>query len=58
MKLDEKWIRAHLPKELENEPIDYFSGEYLDGLIVMHEGERGGPDIVVFQAKDEKLRSQ
>jgi len=54
MKLDEKWIRAHLPKEVENEPIDRFSGEYLDGLNVMHEGERGGPDIVVFQAKDEE----
>lgn len=54
MEIDEKWIRAHLPKEIENEPIDYFSGEYLDGLNVMHEGERGGPDIVVYQAKDEE----
>ena len=40
MKIDEAWIRAHLPKEVENEPIDFFSGEYLDGLKVMHEGER------------------
>ena len=54
MKLDEKWIRAHLPKEVENEPIDFFSCQYLDGLNVMNEGERGGPDIVVFQAKDEE----
>lgn len=54
MKIDEAWIRAHLPKEVENEPIDFFSGEYLDGLKVMHEGERSGPDIVVFQAKDEE----
>ena len=54
MKLDEKWIRAHLPKEYENESIDYFSCEYLDGLNVMCEGERGGPDMIVFQAKDEE----
>lgn len=31
MKLDGKWIRAHLPKELENQPIDCLSGVYLDG---------------------------
>ena len=53
MKLDEKWIRAHLPKELDNQSIDCFSGAYLDGLTVMHEGERGGDDVVVYRAKDE-----
>ena len=54
MELDEKWIRAHLPKGLEGEPSDCFSGEYLDGLTVMAEGERGGPDAVVYRAKDEE----
>ena len=54
MKPDEKWIRAHLPKELEDQPIDCFSGEYLDGLTVMREGERGGDDFVVYRAKDEE----
>ncbi len=54
MKIYEDWIRAHLPKELADQPIDFFSGEYLDGLTVMGEGERGGPDYVVFQAKNEE----
>ena len=54
MRLDEKWIRAHLPKEVANQPLDCFAGEYLDGLTVMHEGERGGDDVVVYRAKDEE----
>lgn len=54
MKFDEKWIRAHLPKEVANQPIDFFSHEYLDGLTVMHEGERGKEDVVVYRAKDEE----
>ncbi len=54
MRLDEKWIRAHLPKELSALPIDCFSEEYLDGLTVMHEGERGREDIVVYRANDEE----
>ena len=54
MRLDEKWIRAHLPKEVANQPIDCFSGEHLDGLTVMQEGERGGDDVVVYRAKDEE----
>ena len=54
MKIDEGWIRARLPRELANEPIDCFRGDYLDGLTVMQEGERGGPDVVVYQAKDEE----
>ena len=54
MKLDEKWIRAHLPEELADQPIDCFSCEYLDGLTVMQEGERGGDDVVVYRAKDEE----
>ncbi|MBQ7491862.1 MAG: hypothetical protein IJT76_04625 [Clostridia bacterium] len=57
MKIYESWIRAHLPQELADRPIDVFLGKYLDGLAVMQEGERGVPDAVVFQAKDEeKLR--
>jgi len=54
MRLDEKWIRARLPKELSAQPIDCFSGEYLDGLTVMHEGELGGADVVVYRAEDEE----
>ena len=54
MRLDEKWIRNHLPRELAKQPIDCFSGEYLDGLTVMQEGERGGDDVVVYRAKDEE----
>lgn len=54
MKIDEGWIRAHLPPEDRDAPLDGFSGEYLDGLTVMAEGERGGPDTVVYKAKDEE----
>ena len=54
MRLDEKWIRAHLPKEVANQPLDCFAGEYLDGLTVMHEGERGGDDVVVYRANNEE----
>ncbi len=54
MELDEKWIRAHLPKELADQPIDFFSCEYLDGLTVMQEGERGGDASIVYRAKDEE----
>lgn len=57
MKIYESWIRAHLPKELADEPIDFFDCEYLDGLTVMQEGERGGEDVVVFRAdSEEELR--
>ena len=54
MKIYESWIREHLPKELANEPIDFFGSEYLDGLTVMQEGERGGDDVVVFRADNEE----
>jgi|GEM_PF-331557 len=54
MELDEKWIRAHLPESCADQPIDCFSGEYLDGLTVMQEGERGGPDVAIYRAKDEQ----
>ena len=54
MRLDEKWIRAHLPTELSAQPIDFFSEEYLDGLTVMQLGERGGEDVVVYRANDEE----
>ena len=57
MKLDEAWLRAHLPEDCRDEPIDVFACDYLDGLTVMQEGERGGPDTVVCRAKDaEDLR--
>ncbi len=54
MKLDEAWIRAHLPKAQADARLDFFSGEYLDGLTVMAEGERGGPDTVVYRAESEE----
>ena len=50
----EVWIRAHLPEELRDQPIDFFSCEYLDGLTLMQEGERGGDDVVVFRARNEE----
>ena len=54
MRLDEEWIKAHLPEELADQPIDFFHSDYLDGLTVMQEGERGGDDVVVYRAKDEE----
>lgn len=54
MRMDEAWIRAHLPAESADQPIDCFSGAYLDGLTVMQEGERGGDDVVVYRATDEE----
>ena len=54
MKLDEKWIREHLPEDCRNESLDCFGGLYLDGLKVMSEGERGDPDTVRYVAKDEE----
>lgn len=54
MKLDEEWIRAHLPEDVRNEDIELFSGLYLDGLKVMSVGERGDPDKLHYEAKDEE----
>ena len=54
MKICEEWIRARLPAELAGQPIDFFSGYYLDGLTVMSEGERGAPDTVEFRARSEE----
>ena len=54
MKLNEKWIREHLPEAIRNENINLFSGLYLDGLRVMVYGERGNPDEVYYEAKDEE----
>ena len=54
MELDEKWIRAHLPEDCRDEPVDRFSGFYLDGLKVMSKGERGNPDTISYEAKDEE----
>ena len=54
MKIYEDWILAHLPEDLPDQNIDFFDGYYLDGLNVMAEGERGGPDTLVYAAKDEE----
>ena len=54
MKIYEDWIRSRLPKEVADQPIDFFSGYYLDGLTVMVEGERGAPDTAVFRAESEE----
>ena len=54
MELDEKWIRAHLPEDCRDEPIDCFGGLYLDGLKVMSKGERGDPDTIRYEANDEE----
>ena len=54
VQLDEKWIRAHLPEDVRDEDIDVFSGLYLDGLKVMSYGERGNPDEVHYEAKNEE----
>ncbi len=54
MRLDEKWIRAHLPEDCAGDSFDVFSGYYLDGLTVMSEGERGKPDSVVYRAESEE----
>ena len=32
MRIDKDWIRAHLPEDCADEPIDVFSGYYVDGL--------------------------
>ncbi len=53
-KKNEEWIKAHLPEEYANDPIREFNGYYLNGLTVMGEGERGGPDIEVFRAENEE----
>ena len=54
LKKDEAWIRARLPAELAGEDIFFFQGERLDGLTVLREGERGGPETVVFRAESEE----
>ena len=54
LKKDEAWIRARLPAELAGEDIFFFQGERLDGLAVLREGERGGPETVVFRAESEE----
>ena len=54
MILDEQWMRSRLLEEFRNESLDCFAEEYLDGLTVMARGERGGPDQVVYKAKDEE----
>ena len=54
MRLDEKWIYAHLPEDCAGEALDVFSGYELDGLTVTSEGERGGPGTVVYRARNEE----
>ena len=50
----EDWIRAHLPKGYEDEPIDCFEDCYLDGLTIVQFGERGGPGTVYYKAENEE----
>ncbi|MBR4461692.1 MAG: hypothetical protein IKS51_03830 [Erysipelotrichaceae bacterium] len=52
--IDDSFIRSHLPEKLRNQPIGFFHGFYLDGLTILHEGERGGKDIIIYQAEDEE----
>ena len=54
MRLDAKWIYAHLPEDCAGEALDVFSGYELDGLTVTSEGERGGPGTVVYRARNEE----
>ena len=54
MNVDWSWIRAHLPKELADRAIGNFNGYYLDGLKIVSEGERGGPDNLEYEARDEE----
>ncbi len=54
LKIDEVFIRSHLPKETADQPIGFFHGMYLDGLNVMAEGERGSQDYLIFEAEDEE----
>ena len=54
MRIDEQWMRTHLPGDCEGEPLDVFGSYYLDGLTVMAEGERGELDAPVYRAKDEE----
>ena len=49
---DLNFIRSHLPMEFQSQPIACFSNLWIDGRTVLHEGERGGPDIVVYQAEN------
>ena len=54
MKVYEEFIRSHLPKELADRPLDMFDYYFMDGLNVMTEGERGGPDQIIYKAKSEE----
>ena len=54
MKVYEEFIRSHLPKELADRPLDMFDNYFMDGLNVMTESERGGPDVIVYKAKSEE----
>lgn len=54
MHVYEEWIRAHLPKELADQPIGNFGGYYLDNLKIMSEGEHGAPDTLEYEAHDEE----
>ena len=54
MELDNKWMWAHLPDKCKDFSESLFAGYYLLGLKVMSEGERGGPDTVVYEAVNEE----
>lgn len=50
---DKEWIRSHLPEDIADQPVDFFTGMYLEGLTVKHCGERGEPDWTVLTAQNE-----
>ena len=54
MKVYKEFTRSHLPKELVDRPIPDFNYYFLDGMNVMTEGERGGDDVLVYEAKNEE----
>lgn len=55
--IDREWIISHLPKDIQPEVLEerlMFRGLYVDDdLKVWSEGERGGPDSMLYQATDE-----
>ena len=50
---DKEWIRSHLPEDIADQQVDFFTGMYLEGLTVKHFGELGEPDRTVFTAQNE-----
>ena len=52
-----EWIERHLPGNISEKMVQAalnFGGYYQEGLTVMAYGERGGPDKVIYKAKDDR----